>query len=113
MSASVKIMLSYDYCHFEICLGSDENLSLEQVDNMRKDAQRLADKAVNQYKIAKNVASHMIYGGEKSQLEKEVRIIQENFPKSEWTNTQKATIKALEDFKYYDYQDDWEDPGDY
>ena len=55
----------------------------------------------------------MIYGGEKSQLEKEVRIIQENFPKSEWTNTQKATIKALEDFKYYDYQDDWEDPGDY
>lgn len=30
--ANVKIMLSYDYYHFEVCLGSDEDLSLQQMD---------------------------------------------------------------------------------
>lgn len=107
--ASVKIMLSYDYCHFEICLGSDENLSLPEIDNMRKDCQRLADKAVNQYKTAKREASNMIYSGNKQKLERDVKIIRENYPMSEWTPQQKAKIKALEDFQYYDYQDDWED----
>lgn len=50
--ASVKVMLSYDYCHFEICLSSDNDMTLDQVDNLRKDAQRLADKSVSQYKKA-------------------------------------------------------------
>jgi len=50
--ASVKIMRSYDYCHFEICLGTDEDIPLVDVDKIRKDAQRLVDKAVDQYKIA-------------------------------------------------------------
>lgn len=56
MPASVKIMLSCDYCHFEICKGSDENLSNEQIDDMRKDVQRLANKAVKQYKIFKSLS---------------------------------------------------------
>ena len=43
---SVKIMLSYDYCHFEIALASDEEMELKEINEMRKDAQRLADEAV-------------------------------------------------------------------
>ena len=27
---------------------------------------------------------------------------------SEWTPEQKAIVKALDDFEYYDYQDEWE-----
>ena len=53
MKASVKIMRSYDYCHFEIVLGSDEDLTLNQVNELRKQAALLADEAVRQYKIAK------------------------------------------------------------
>ena len=111
MKGSVKIMLSYDYCHFEVCLSSDEDTPLSQIDDMRKECQRLADKAVHQYKIAKREVEKMIYGGEKQRLEKEAKIVRENFPKSEWTEAQKATVKAWEDFQYYDYQDDWE--GEY
>jgi len=106
--ASVKVMNSYDYCHFEICLGTDdENTTLNQVDEMRKDAQRLVDKAVAQYKIAKK---RILYQKtERTNLEKECQIIKENYPKSEWTPQQKASIKALDDFTWYDYQDDWYD----
>ena len=104
--ASVKVMNSYDYCHFEICLGTDdENTTLKQINEMRKDAQRLVDKAVEQYKIAKNKIPYQ--KSKRSNLEKKAKIIRENYPKSEWTPEQKATVKALDDFEWYDYQDDW------
>jgi len=111
MDASVKVMRSYDYCHFEISLSIDET-TLEEADNLRKAAARLTDKAVHQYKIAKREAENMIHGGNKLKLEKETKIIRENFPKSEWTPEQQAKIKALEDFEYYDYQDDWDNYWD-
>lgn len=115
MSASVKIMRSYDYCHFEVCLGTDEELTLLQVDEMRKEAARLVDKAVEQYKIAKSVRdyqcqSHYKYEG----LEKEVNEIIANVPESERTPEHKATLKKWGDYCHkmrceYDYQDDWEE----
>ena len=59
--ASVKVMRSYDYCHFEIVLGRDQTdkinayeITENDVDGMRKEAARLVDKAVEQYKIKKN-----------------------------------------------------------
>ncbi|OGF05224.1 MAG: hypothetical protein A2W00_04565 [Candidatus Eisenbacteria bacterium RBG_16_71_46] len=52
-TATVKIMRSYDYCHFEVQLGSDENLTLEEINDLRKQAALLVDEAVRQYKIAK------------------------------------------------------------
>ena len=108
---SVKIMLSYDYCHFEVALASDEDMTLEQIDSMRKDAQRLADKAVHQYKLSRDNLRFSPYNGEyRKELERKAKIIKENFPKSEWTPEQKAAIKAFEDFEYYDYQDEWSDP---
>ena len=42
MSASVKIMLSYDYCHFEVSISSDAN-TVVAANELRKAAQRLAD----------------------------------------------------------------------
>lgn len=111
---SVKVMRSYDYCHFEVCLSSDENMTLEQVDAMRKEAARLVDKAVEQYIIKKAQVSACCDVEQRlPRLQKEVQIIEENYPKSEWTPGQEATIKALEDLEYrlahdYDYQDDWE-----
>lgn len=57
-SASVKIMLSYDYSHFETSMAlEDENgLTLSNIDEARKTCQRLCDKAVSQYKTAKSMA---------------------------------------------------------
>lgn len=107
MGASVKIMLSYNYCHFEIALSDETVKTFAEIDGLRKDAQRLADKAVHQYQVAKREASNMIYGGRKTEVEKAAKIVRENFPKSEWTPEQKAVLKAWEDFQYYDYQDDW------
>jgi hypothetical protein len=107
MKASVKVMNSYDYCHFEICLGTDDDCTIEQADALRKEAQRLVDKAIAQYKIAKNKIQYQ--HGFHEGLSKEVRIIKENYPMPEWTPEQKAKVKALEDFRFYDYQDDWED----
>ena len=110
MKASVKVMNSYDYCHFEVCLGSDEDLSLEAINELRKDAQRLVDKAISQYKIAKNLIPYQPH--EHKKLQEKVQIIKENYPMSEWTPEQKATVKALDDFRFYDYQDEWND-GDF
>jgi len=81
---SVKIMLSYDYCHFEVCLGSDENLSLDQINEMRKDAQRLADRAVNQYKTAKKYEQiKLALEREYKRLEREVETIKKDIPEGE------------------------------
>lgn len=104
--ASVKVMRSYDYCHFEVTLGTDEDMTLEQVDDMRKSAQRLADRAVLQYALAKKLIPSQKY--EYGELGRQVKAIKENYPKSEWTPEQKAKVKALADFVFYDYQDDWQ-----
>ena len=58
-TVTVKVMNSYDYCHFEVALGlrNDDGIEKIDVDNARKDCQRLVDKAIKQYKIAKNMAA--------------------------------------------------------
>lgn len=110
--ASVKIMNSYDYSHFETCLSSDESVTIEEVNSMRKVAQRLVDEAIRQFKVEKLKASQranlMV---EKTRLENEVERIKKQ-PKSEWTAEEKAKVKALADHDYwvrydYDYDDDW------
>lgn len=60
-SASVKVMLHYDYSYFEasMSLGNDDGISIEEIDNARKSCQRLSDKAVAQYKVSnQKAASH-------------------------------------------------------
>ena len=114
-SASVKVMRSYDYCHFEIALGvNDLAITLDDVDELRKSAQRLADKAVAQYRIAKQQAEDRLANTyEVARLRDRARIIRENYPRSEWTPDQQAEVKAAEDAEFrasheYDYEDDWE-----
>ena len=111
IKASVKVMLSYDYCHFEVVLASDQDLTLGETNELRKSAQRLADEAVRQYKIAKTKAGNRLArDSEKHRLEEQVKVIRQE-PISEWSAEDKAKVKALDDDAYwtqhdYDYQDD-------
>lgn len=105
-------MLSYNYNHFEasMVVENEEGISLEDVDNARKNCQRLCDKAISQYQIAKNVEGKRArMASEKASLEREVISIKQQ-PKESWTVTDKAKVKAYEDHQWelrYDYQDDY------
>lgn len=114
MGASVKIMLSYDYCHFEICKSTDENISDKEINEMRKDVQRLADEAVRQYKVAKKVAEQR----KKLEWDKErfLRRIKEIDSKAEQDRTiaEMADLKIYQDNEWqkryemnYDYEDEY------
>ena len=114
MNVSAKIMLSYDYNHFEMTL-SDDCETMKDADALRIKAQRLADRAVEQYKKAKDIASKRIARrDERLKVEKEVGELLK-IPESERTPTQKGTIKALEDTEYWEaydwrYEDDeWDE----
>jgi hypothetical protein len=122
MMASVKVMRSYDYCHFEISLANElspDRDPVEQTDLLRKAAARLADKAVEQYKVAKENLSAI--DSDRARLENlryNVERIKEQ-PESEWTPEEKAMVKKLSDRNFnarrrYDYEDDWaeEEGGD-
>lgn len=114
-NASVKVMLSYDYSHFEalMALENDNGLTLQEIDEARKDCQRLADKAVGQYKTAKEMAACRIENGYRMQnFEAECKRIKD---KSDQDRTIKeiAMLKQYENENwraqfdcYYDYDDD-------
>lgn len=108
--STVRILLSHDYCHFEVSKQIEgENITQVEIDNARKDCQRLADKAVGQYKTAKEKAIKRTGSSyERMQLEKEVQLI--NMKKEEYlTEEDKAKVKALADYKHqceYNYMDD-------
>lgn len=117
-SASVKVMLSYDYSHFEasMALENDNGLSLKDVDEARKNCQRLADKAVSQYKKAKEHAAKRNDGQyQMKNFEAECLKIK---GKDEHDRTMReiAMLKEYEDEKWrdkfqyeYDYDDDEDD----
>ena len=111
-SASVRVMRSYDYSHFEICLTSTEANTPEQVNELRKEANRLADKAVAQFQIARSAEC------KKSAMEQKYRLdIAMSRPENERTDEDKAIIKYHSDKAFaarfdYDYQDDWQQPDE-
>jgi hypothetical protein len=114
-TASVKVMLSYDYSHFEVSMSleNESGLSLQDVDESRKNCQRLADKAVGQYKTAKLAASKRSDGQyQMNNFEAECKKI---LAKDEHDRTLKeiGMLKQYQDenwraqFEYgYDYDDD-------
>lgn len=114
--ASVKVMRSHDYCHFEINLAANVDCPpdspewFQQVDSLRKNAARLADKAVEQYKVSKRE-----YQAEETTFEsmKWAAQLAEQTSEAERNSNQKAAIKALADYRFeqrhYDYQDDWDE----
>lgn len=120
-SASVRVMRSYDYCHFEIQLGwnageKSQEISYENVDELRKEAARLVDKAVEQYKQMKR---HMDFVNSSeydyTKLQSGLELLHKTKPdKSEWTPVEIAMGKRFNDLVFYrsmsyDYQDDWND----
>lgn len=113
-SASVKVMQSYNYCHFEVSMAveNENGLSNLDIDNARKDCQRLTDKAVLQYQQAKRFESKRAsLQSEKSILEREVSQIKQQ-PENTWSVTDKAKVKALADHNWdlqFDYEDDWDE----
>lgn len=105
-------MRSYDYCHFEICLASSECEGMGDVDKLRREAARLADQAVNEYKNLKIVEEW------ESELSTPWRYDQAKaVPENERTPKEKAIIKFREDKDFaarfrYDYEDEWQNPCD-
>jgi hypothetical protein len=114
-SASVKVMLSYDYSHFEasMALENDKGLSLKDIDEARKNCQRLADKSVAQYKTAKSMAAKRSDGQYQMQnFEAECQRIMAK-PEQDRTVREIGMLKQYQDedwkaqFDYgYDYDDD-------
>jgi len=112
--ASIKVMNSYDYSHFEAFLASDKTMTIEEINGMRKVSQRLVDEAIRQYKKTKEMAigkNNLIW--ERKNLEINVKYIQQK-PESGWTPEEKAKVKLIADKDWasqfdYDYEDDWED----
>lgn len=116
-TASVKVMLSYDYSHFEssMSLENEAGLSMKEINEARKNCQRLCDNAVRQYKIYKEMAANRQDGKFKMTLfENECKKIQ---LKDEHDRTLKeiAMLKQYENenwqaqFDYnYDYDDDYD-----
>jgi hypothetical protein len=114
-TASVKVMLSYDYSHFEasMSLENDNGLSMKEIDDARKDCQRLADKAVGQYKSAKASAAKRTDGEYKiANFDSQCKKILE---KSEGDRTinEIAMLKQYQNenwqeqfYERYDYNDD-------
>lgn len=115
-NASVKVMRSHDYCHFEVCLGCDQPVSAKAVDDMRKEAARLADKAVAQYKISKRAAEEYFRESENYEYDTRRAKIIEDKPETERTVDEKAFLKAFEDREFhasrydYDYEDGYDPP---
>ncbi|OPY83168.1 MAG: hypothetical protein A4E71_02923 [Smithella sp. PtaU1.Bin162] len=115
MGSSVKVMLSYDYCHFEISKSTDQETSNNEINEMRKDCMRLADEAIRQYKVAKNMAAKRTDG--ESQIinfEAQCKKILLK-PEGERTLNEIAMIKRYQDEKWreefqyrYDYEDNEE-----
>lgn len=119
MMGSVKVMRSHDYCHFEVCLSSSSVTTPEAVDELRKTAARLADKAVEQYKVAKrNAELRESDGWKKEMLREEAKRAGEK-PESERTPREKAALKAVQDASFnasrrrYDYDDEWDEEDEY
>lgn len=119
--ASAKVMRSYDYNHFEVAVTADVQ-TMEDVDKLRKDCSKLAEKAVNQFKQYKEFLEWKTDSQYKfKRLCNEVRSIKE-IPESEWTPRQKSIVKLHSDvsfemnreynyddyFEYNNYDEDWE-----
>lgn len=115
-TAHVKVMRSYDYCHFEVALGLNtddtEMIDIKLVDEMRKEAARLVDKAVIQYKISRELIDKKAnLSLQLEEIKRKTEAIKENFPQSEWTAEQKAIVKEYEEIMFklqheYNYEDE-------
>lgn len=101
MKASVRVMRSHDYCHFEIALSSDEDMTLDEVNNMRKQAALLVDEAVRQYRIAKKKEDNRqrFEWDKERAVERAARLRDKS--QSEWTIEDAAFMRSYEDKAFW------------
>ena len=114
-TASVKVMRSYDYSHFEaaITIENDSGLEPAEIDEMRKTCQRLTDKAVEQFKTSKmEAAKNYDSAHKKAQFISSCDAILQK-PEGDRTINEIAMLKLRDDKKWeesfgshYDYDDD-------
>lgn len=106
-TGSVKVMRSYDYCHFEVCLGSDEEMTLDEVNELRKQAAILVDEAVRQYKDAKEAEQRRNAGQwDRDQALARLKRLRET-PQSELSVQAAAELRTLEDKEFWrQYEED-------
>lgn len=114
-TASVKVMRSFDYCHFEVVLGTaGEDLAPNRVDELRKEAARLADKAVAQYKVAKDAIENREIAARAVRYDSEEVERINAIAETDRTQSDQAFLKSHRDNQFraswqYDYEDDFED----
>ena len=113
MNASVTIMRSYDYCHFEVQL-SQECLNDDEVNVLRIWAALLVDEAVRQYILAKQAETNrQSRAWQTEKFLNDVKRIKET-PESEWSVQDAALMKTAAEKEFWDdlekddyyYQDD-------
>lgn len=117
-SASVKVMLSYDYSHFEasMALENDNGLTTKEIDEARKSCQRLANKAVEQYKKYKANAAQRSDGQYKmNAFESDCKRIEAK-AEGDRTLNEIAMLKQYKDENWrdkFEYDYDFEDDDEY
>jgi hypothetical protein len=98
----VRVMRSYDYCHFEVALDYPEDASLDAVNERRKEAALLVDEAVRQYKIAKKAEADREWHQRDAETSlKRIEAIKEK-PQSEWNVEEAALMRAYADKSFWD-----------
>lgn len=118
MQVSVKVMKSYDYCHFEVQLGEDSELilygdpGLKAADRLGKEAQKLVDKQIARYKRYKQHLEGMSPFGN-YRVAQAVAHIRDKIPAAHRTPEMKALLKAVDDYNHwqgreFDYDEDFE-----
>ena len=107
-NASVKVILSHDYSHFEalMSLENDNGLTINEVDEARKKCQRLADKAVGQYKKAKEMA------GLRNDGKYQMRNFEDQCKRIAEKSENDRTLKEIAMLKQYE-DEDWQSQFDY
>jgi hypothetical protein len=101
MKASVRVMNSHDYSHFEVTLSSDQEMTPPEINRMRIEAQKLVDEAIRQYKAKKEHENKIAnLSWERERLGREVEYIRAHYQESEWAPEQKAKVKALSDHDF-------------
>jgi uncharacterized protein with PIN domain len=133
-NAVVRVMRSHDYCHFEVTLSASNGeaiaihnpgdprgeresiptpLDVRDVDELRKTAARLVDKAIEQYKV-KKAALQLgdSYAFAALQRERDRIML---IPETERSVDHLALCKKVADREHamkYDYEDQWAMPDE-
>ncbi len=109
--ATVEVMESHNYNNFKFSavISNEDGISVQEMDNVRKDLQRLTNKAVLQFQhYQKECNLRYRTKQEYEELERHVKSIKENFAPENWDERQKAMVQHFENFVFnnmYDYED--------